>query len=591
MKPGGILILACMLLAVFVWLSGCKSNSDNGIATDSLSIAAGERIFVQDCSACHSFRQDGIGPQLRGLTSEVSPEWIASFIRNPQGVIRSGDKRAQALFSNFNAVMPSYTQYTDEQITQVIAFLNTKKGRTQPQKVRDPNALQNPIPDTIQLSDLVVGLELFTHIPASGEDPLLTRIAKFESQPGTETIFIMDLRGKLYEMTGNTPVVYMDMEQLRPDFIPKPGLATGFGSFAFHPEFSKNGLLYTTHTESPGSGRADFSYNDSIPVMLQWVLTEWKTEKPNAFPFSGKGRELMRINMVHSFHGMQEIKFNPLAKPGDDDYGLLYIGIGDGSGVEMGYPFLAHSRDKIWGTIIRIDPAGRNSANGKYGIPASNPFSNSDDPNTVREIYAYGFRNPHRFSWSKSGLMLASNIGHHNIESLNIILPGHDYGWHIREGTFVMNALGNMNDVFPLPNDDSIYHITYPVAQYDHDEGNAISGGFEYWGKDVPELIGKYIFGDIVSGRLFYVEMKDLKLGSQAPIREFQVSVNGERKSLAEICGNKRVDLRFGRDARGELYIMTKPDGNVHRIVRNGKRSSALASTGTKKPAVASIQK
>ena len=107
--------------------------------------------------------------------------------------------------------------------------------------------------------------------------------------------------------------------------------------------------------------------------------------------------------MVGSFHGVQEITFNPLAKQGDEDYGLLYIGIGDGSSAEFGYPFLVHSPEKIWGSIIRIDPAGNNSANGQYGIPASNPFAKSKNPNTVREIYANGFRNPHRLTWTKKG--------------------------------------------------------------------------------------------------------------------------------------------------------------------------------------------
>ena len=163
----------------------------------------------------------------------------------------------------------------------------------------------------------------------------------------------------------------MDMAKLKPKFINEPGLATGFGSFAFHPDFAKNGLLYTTHTEAPNSGKADFTYADSIKVTLQWVLTEWKADDPNAPTFSGTSRELLRVNMVSGIHGVQEITFNPLAKPGDEDYGLLYIGIGDGGAVEEGYPFIAHSKEKIWGTIIRIDPAGRNSANGQYGIPTS----------------------------------------------------------------------------------------------------------------------------------------------------------------------------------------------------------------------------
>ena len=558
-----------LLIAYCLLLSGCNtaSTSEHEIATDSVSIANGRQLFDRDCSSCHNFRQDGIGPQLTGIAGEVSADWLRSFIRNPQEVINSGDARAQTLFTSYRTIMPSFAHYSDEDVNMVIAFLNSRKERPERRRTRNPDALEDPIPEAIPMSDLVVGLEEITQIPPSAEPPLRTRIAKLDFRPDTKELFMLDLRGKLYYLDNDQPEVYMDMAAVRPAFINTPGLATGFGSFAFHPEFGKNGLLYTTHTEGPGSGIADFSYNDSIKVLLQWVLTEWRTDKPEAIPFSGKGRELFRINMVHSFHGVQEITFNPLSKPGSEDYGLLYIGIGDGSSVEFGYPFLVHSTSTIWGSIVRIDPAGRNSANGQYGIPRTNPFAGNKEPNVLGEIYAYGFRNPHRITWSRSGQMLASNIGHHNIESLNLILPGHDYGWHIREGTFVMDAYTNMSDVFALPPDDSIYHVTYPVAQYDHDEGNAISGGYEYWGKVVPELIGKYIFGDIVSGRLFYVEMNDLKLGSQAPIREFQVSLNGERKTFPQICANNRVDLRFGRDAQGELYVFTKPDGKVYKIM------------------------
>ena len=104
-------------------------------------------------------------------------------------------------------------------------------------------------------------------------------------------------------------MVYMDMAKLKPKFINEPGLATGFGSFAFHPDFAKNGLLYTTHTEAPGSGKADFGYADSIKVTVQWVLTEWKTKNPGAATFSGTSRELFRVNMVTGIHGVQEINF------------------------------------------------------------------------------------------------------------------------------------------------------------------------------------------------------------------------------------------------------------------------------------------
>src|SRR5688500_5407360 len=164
------------------------------------------------------------------------------------------------------------------------------------------------------------------------------------------------------------------MPRCKPKFIHQPGLATGFGSFAFHPDFANNGLFYTTHTEPPRSGIADFFYDDSIKVTLQWVLTEWKTTMPAADTFSGTGRELFRINMLTQLHGVQDIEFNPYAKPGEDDYGQLYIGVGDGGSVENGHAELVHRRERIWGTVLRINPGGKNGRQNRYGIPASNPF-------------------------------------------------------------------------------------------------------------------------------------------------------------------------------------------------------------------------
>lgn len=556
-----------LLFPLFISCTSRKGDSESALLLDSASIKSGQKIFTENCSACHNFKEDGIGPQLGGLTLIMPVEWIKKFIKDPKTILESGDERASHLHEQFKTIMPSFPHYSEEELDDLVAFLSTQKTPVR-KSIFDPNALKDPIPDIIPLSDLVVEMEEVTQIPPSSDKGQLTRICKLDTRPGSNDLFIVDLRGRLYQLKNNQPVLYLDMVKEQPKFIENPGLATGFGSFAFHPEFQKNGLLYTSHTEGPDSGIADFAYADSIKVLLQWVVTEWKTDKPNALPFEGKGRELLRVNMVHSYHGMQEITFNPLAKAGDDDYGLLYIGIGDGSSVEFGYPSLVHSKEKILGTIICIDPAGKNSKNGNYGIPPNNPFAKDENPNTVKEIYAYGFRNPHRISWTSTGQIIASNIGHHHIESLYLILPGHDYGWPLREGGFVMDQSKGMNNVYPLPADDEKNNITYPIAQYDHDEGNAISGGFEYWGKAIPELKGKYLFGDIVKGRLFYVEMKDVKLGTYAPVKEWKITIGGKLKTLVELCGADKVDMRFGRDNVGEIYIMTKPDGRVYKLVR-----------------------
>ncbi len=561
-----ILIILTALLSLY--MLSCKPGTSNNdsIASDSLTIAAGEKSFNINCSGCHNFRQDAIGPQLSGLTNDISADWIENFIRDPQQLINSKDAHAVQLHEKYKTIMPSFSWLKEDEIKNIIAFIHSHKENHRQEVNENDNALSNPIPKPIKLSGLIADLQLVTQIPASsdsGKSPL-ARITKMGIQPATNDLFVLDLRGKLYRLRNNKPVVYMDMARLKNKFINEPGLATGFGSFAFHPDFFQNGLLYTTHTEAAGSGKADFGYGDSIKVALQWVLTEWKVNDPKAETFSGTGRELMRINMVSGIHGVQEIAFNPLAKKGSEDYGLLYIGVGDGGAVENGYQFLAHDKEKAWGSILRIDPGGRNSKNGQYGIPQTNPFA--EDKNALGEIYAYGFRNPHRFTWNRNGEMIACNVGHANIESIDLIKPGHDYGWPIREGSFLVNPYGDLKRIYSPPVNDSIYRITYPVAEYDHDEGKAISGGYEYLGA-ITALKGKFLFGDIPTGRLFYINMADIKQGRFAPIMEWRVALNGEIKTLKQLCGNDRVDLHFGRDAKGELYIMTKADGKIYKLV------------------------
>jgi glucose/arabinose dehydrogenase/cytochrome c2 len=560
---------ACMVLLIFISWSPRFFLHVTYEAEDSAQIAKGEALFNQNCSGCHNFRQDGIGPQLGGLTTKVSSVWIERFIKNPQKMISSGDKRAQQQFKKFKVIMPSFPGLKPDELKSIVAFLNTRKQPIQQVSKTVGKEATNPIPEAIKTSGLVGGLELFTTIPPSSDSGKLplTRIITLDYQPATKESFVLDQRGKLYKLNDNKPGIYMNIAELRPKFIPVPGLATGFGSFAFHPDFAKNGLLYTTHTEPAGTAKADFAYADSIKVTLQWVLTEWKADDPTAATFSGKGRELFRVNMVTGIHGVQQITFNPRSKPGDDDYGLLYIGVGEGGAVESGYPFLAHNLHNVWGTVLRIEPTGNNSANKQYGIPKHNPFAENKDPKILKEIYAYGFRNPNHITWSSTGQMLVSNVGHGNIESLDLITPGADYGWPIREGTFVVDPYGNLNKVFQLPANDNIYKITYPVAEFDHDEGKAISGGYEYTGTAVPQLKGKFLFGDIPSGRLFYVEMADIKRGKQAPIKEWKMSINGKQTSFKDIIGKGRIDLHFGRDANGELYLLTKADGKVYKLV------------------------
>lgn len=569
MQQSKVFILIC-LSGVLYFLNSCNSDisaEDNAFSSDSAVISTGKSLFEKNCSACHSFKQDGIGPGLGRITDEVPVKWLHQFIRDPQEMFISGDERTVELRKTFKSVMPSFPAFDDDDVHAILAYLHANKTDSFISK-DDDRGIKDPIPEKIKLSSLVVNLEPVSRFPATTNNGSLphTRITKLDFQPQAGTLFVNDLRGQLYSLKNNRPLLYMDLPKLRPAFIDAPGLATGFGSFAFHPRYTENGIFYTTHTEAPGSGEADFSYDDSIKITVQWVLTEWKTKNPLAKTFSGTGRELLRINMVTGAHGVQEITFNPLSKSGDKDYGLLYIGVGDGASVQEGYSFIPHSKKSVWGAILRIDPAGNNSINGKYGIPPDNPFVHDADTKTIKEIYAYGFRNPHRITWSKKGEMLAGNIGQANSEALYLIKPGHDYGWPLREGSFLFKPEGNLNNVYSLPANDSINKFTYPIAEYDHDEGLAISGGYEYWGNTIVPLKGKFLFGDIPSGRLFFINTDDIQQGKQADIHEWSITVNKIPKTLKQVCGCDRVDLRFGRDAQGELYVLTKADGMLYKM-------------------------
>lgn len=560
-------IAPILLLPLLLFFFSCNLNTSQQqeISSDSTVIALGDSLFTQHCSSCHNIQQNGIGPKLAGVTREVSPAWLHHFISNPEQVIKSGDERANKLYGQYKTLMPPFNVLNEKNIDAIIAYIHAQQPSASKTVAK---GIADPIRKPVKFDGLTVSLKEITTFPATsdnGRSPL-ARITKLDYQPGPGTIFVNDLNGKLYALKNGKPELYMDIAKLKAKFIHKPGLATGFGSFAFHPNFAKNGFLYTTHTEPPRTEKATFGYPDSIKATVQWVLTEWKVKDPAAEIFEGSGRELFRVDMVSGIHGVQEITFNPLAKPGDEDFGLLYIGVGDGGCVENGFPSLALSKETVWGTILRIDPLGHNSANGNYGIPSHNPYSGVQHGGVAPEIYASGFRNPHRITWTKRGEMLACNIGQHHIESVNLITPGRDYGWPTREGRFVIDPLGDINNVYPLPADDSIYEFTYPVAAFDHDEGAAITGGFEYWGTTIPLLYGKYLFGDIPSGRLFHLNTADIEQGRLADINEWRITLNGVLTTLVEACGNGRVDLHFGRDAQGELYILTKADGKLYKI-------------------------
>jgi hypothetical protein len=310
-------------------------------------------------------------------------------------------------------------------------------------------------------------------------------------------------------------------------------------------------------------------------------------------------------------HPMGQVEFNPTAKPGTPDYGLLYtsgsdLGFSNGGGPHANNPGQTQRLDSLIGAILRIDPrspsvSGGVKGLGDYTIPPTNTFAADGDPKTLGEIYAYGFRNAHRVSWDLTdGTMFASDIGMNHIEEINIVHNGNNYGWMKREGIFengMTRPGGALNQLFPLPAEvldgRTKDEFTYPVAMYDHNDGQAVTAGFAYQGS-IPALRGKFVFGDIVRGRLFVADLAAMKKAddgipqTMAPIEEVQLFVRdagGNRtyvtfRELIEAANGAtvtRADMHISRSRDGELFITSRQDGMIRMLVPDSSGTTTAA--------------
>jgi mono/diheme cytochrome c family protein len=475
----------------------------------------------------------------------------------------------------------------------------------------------------------------------------LARVNFLRDEPGGRRLFVNDLNGPLYIVDKQTKsfTTYLDFNGAggRPGLFPKftfeRNFAIGLTNFEFDPDYERNGIFYTIHMEdpavdAPAAPRAgivaglDLSGYTTTPAMptptaggridREAVLIEWKDRNPANATFEGTARELMRLQQPLPIHPMGEMTFNPVARRGDPDWRVMYIGSGDaGTGEQRDSRRLNPQRlDTLVGKILRIVPDLREhtatstvSENGRYRIPNDNPFSALDGAR--KEIWAYGLRNPHRLIWdvdparSKAPVLFAFNIGLVTWETVVIVRKGANYGYPLREGTQVMSSDGMTavpkDDLIPIQISDTVVRgtvkPTYPVIQYPHmteNGGDAIAGGFVYRGSKIPALRGKLVFGDITTGRVWYAELADVLAaddGSAATVAQIHEMEAGLRRIVedayrarggkseglpgaAAVSGRGRVDYRFAVDNDGELYILTKADGMIRTVV--GARATSL---------------
>lgn len=563
----GFLMLALSLFFIFK----IKINS---YATDESTVQTGKKIFTKYCFSCHSLQDEGIGPRLGGITLLLSERELKSFIKNPEKIIQSGEERATTLQARYKQLMPAYEWLGDAEIHSILSYIHheTEQYKIEPLTVlykdKNEDGLSGRLVSPVKKSGLKITLEDFIQIPRLEDSSPDLGIATLRPHPsGDGRLFVSDQGGVLYQIINGRSAIFLDLRSKIKNFSIGPGIATGLGSFDFHPDFLNNGLIYITHAEKFNGEIPDYVISDSIKAEMQWVLSEWQMNNINEKVFKGTRRELLRLHAPTYGHGAQDIGFIPGLNKTDPDYGLLYWGFGDGGSNNIGRPELGHTLKSFLGTILRINPMGKNSRNGKYGIPEDNPFFNHADPKTIKEIWAYGFRNPHRMSWDMAhgNRMMVTDIGESNIEEINIVEKGGDYGWPDREGNYGISTKKDLKTVFKLKVRDP--DLKRPFAQYDHLDGNAVSGGYVYEG-DLVNLENKYVFGDIVNGKLFYLNI-DEHLSDSTIYEIVGIIQNGNETNLREMSKAKRLHLRIGYDRfTNQLFVITKVDGRIRRVTK-----------------------
>lgn len=304
----------------------------------------------------------------------------------------------------------------------------------------------------------------------------------------------------------------------------------GLLGLAFHPDFEKNGRFFVYYTAPlRDTAPADWDHTNHIS---EFSISEDDSNLANP----DSERIILQIDQPYYSHDGGQIAFGP--------DGYLYIGTGDGG--PGGDPYLhAQSLDSLLGKILRIDVDSQSP----YAIPSDNPFAGKDG---LDEIYAYGLRQPYRFSFDSAGRheLFAADVGHDLWEEINIITPGGNYGWNIREGTDCFKPK-DPAELFSTCADIDSQGMPFvdPIVQYDRKVGLAVIGGFVYRGEAIPYLHGQYIFAD-------WLSIKGTLFAATPPQSQNQTWTMNEVK-IANISFRGTHVLGFGTDQNNEIYILT----------------------------------
>jgi glucose/arabinose dehydrogenase len=325
-------------------------------------------------------------------------------------------------------------------------------------------------------------------------------------------LFVVEQPGRIYllqDEEAKEKELFLNIENLVND----SGNEQGLLGLAFHPDFEENGYFYVNYTDNNGT-----------------VISRFKVSNNKNIADPTSELILLKFSQPYTNHNGGGMAFGP--------DGYLYIATGDGGsgGDPLGH---GQNRKTLLGKILRIDVDEQ--ANGlNYTIPDDNPYIDNTE-GYREEIYAYGLRNPWRFSFdSLNGNLYAADVGQNAVEEINLIEKGKNYGWNIMEGT---------KEFLPDSNVDRST-LEPPIYEYLHPLGRSITGGYVYRGQEYKELEGLYIYGDFISGIIWALD--------------YEAGKDPTNIILAE--SNLRISS-FGISEKNELYL-TSFDGKVYRLIK-----------------------
>ncbi|MBD3290774.1 T9SS type A sorting domain-containing protein [candidate division KSB1 bacterium] len=344
-------------------------------------------------------------------------------------------------------------------------------------------------------------------------------------------LLVVEQQGVIYTFENNRDVttkkVFLDIR----DKVDDRGNEEGLLGLAFHPDYQSNGYFYVDYTASNPDRTVIARYEvsatnrDSAVVNSEFVILE--------------------VEQPYSNHNAGQILF------GMDGYFYITLGDGGSGGDPQGN---GQNLGTLLGSILRID-VDQTSGDRNYGIPTDNPFV-ANQREFREEIYAYGLRNPWRISFDPETQWLwAADVGQNQYEEIDIIEKGKNYGWNIMEGFHCYNT-----------SSCDTAGLELPIWEYDHSLGLSITGGFVYRGARLPELVGKYIYADYVSGRIWALEYD----GTGEPSNSLLINTDLNISS-------------FGIDQNNMLYMLAF-DGKIYRFKAGG--TGVMDSKNIMKPAL-----